>query len=110
MIRRATLADIPAVEALAYEALMRDKPEKMVIDKDKIGDMCVALASGNSHFTWVSERDGKVTGCVAAMVHQMLFFERNQCSVVMYYCNEPGEGIKMIRELMRWVKSRPMIN
>lgn len=109
MIRPAQLSDIPAVERLAFEALSRDKPKNMVIDKDKIHEMAVHLASGNKHFSWVSETDGEITGCVAALVHEMLFFERNQCSVLMYYCKSPGEGIKMLRELMRWAKSRPMI-
>ena len=109
MIRPARLSDIPAVEKLAFEALNRDKPDAMVISVDKIHDMCVECASKQSNFAWVSETDGVVTGCVAALVHEMLFFERKQCSVVMYYCKEPGEGIKILRKLMKWAKERPII-
>lgn len=109
MIRPVRLSDIPAIEKLAFEALNRNKPDAMVISVDKIHDMCVECASKQSNFAWVSEKDGVVTGCVAALVHEILFFERKQCSVVMYYCNEPGEGIKMLRELMKWVKKRPII-
>ena len=67
---------------------------------------CIA---GNSHFIWVSEIDGVVVAAVAAMSERSFWFERQQCSVLLYYTRIPGEGLKLLREFGRWVKSRPVI-
>ena len=67
---------------------------------------CIA---GQTHFIWVSEIDGVVVAAVAAMSERSFWFERQQCSVLLYYTRIPGEGLKLLREFGRWVKSRPVI-
>ena len=65
--------------------------------------------AGNQHFVWVSEVDGEVVGAVGAMSERSFWYERQQCSVMLYYTRKPGEGVKLLREFSRWVKSRPVI-
>lgn len=65
--------------------------------------------SSKAHFVWVSEIDGEVVAAVGAMSDKSFWFERQQCSVLLYYTRVPGEGIKLLRRLMEWVKSRPAI-
>ena len=41
--------------------------------------------SGNRHFVWVSEIDGEVVAAVGAMSERSFWYERQQCSVMLYY-------------------------
>ena len=50
-----------------------------------------------------------MVGAVAAVSQTSFWFQRNQCSVLLYYTRVPGEGLKLLREFARWVKSRPAI-
>ena len=67
-----------------------------------------AIAS-KQHFVWVSEIEGEVVGAVGAMSERSFWYERQQCSVMLYYTRKPGEGIKLLRQFGKWVKSRPVI-
>jgi len=109
MIREATLDDINDITRLGIEALGRDRPKKLLISRDKVREMAYKCVIDDKNFAMVSEHEGEVMGAVVALVHQMLFFERSQCSVVMYYCKQPGEGLEMLRQLMRWAKAKPVI-
>ena len=109
MIREATLDDVNAITRLGIEALSRDRPKQMLISRDKIRAMIITIINEEKHFGWVAEEDGEVVAGVGALVHEMLFFERQQCSVVMYYCNKPGAGIALLRHLMKWAKSKSYI-
>ena len=44
-------------------------------------------------------------GCV----QKGFWFERLQCSVLLYYSLVKGAGLPLVREFARWVKSRPGI-
>jgi hypothetical protein len=60
-----------------------------------------------AHFMWVAEdSDGKVGAAVAACVQQGFWFERMQCSVLLFYTRVPGAGLPLLREFAAWVKSR----
>lgn len=98
-----------AVVALGIEALEREPEEDLVIDRRAIKDMVRECISGPSHFCWVCERDGQVVGAVSALVEDMALFERKQATVWQFYSKAPGEGIKLIRELLRWAKGRRVI-
>lgn len=61
------------------------------------------------HFAWVSEVDGKVVGAVIAKVFGLMFAERNQATVLMYYCQIPADGGWLIKKLFKWYLGRPGI-
>lgn len=108
MIRRGTPADIAAAVEIAVESVSRN-PLPVRISRDAITEMVEQCVRNNAHFAMVSEVDGKVVAAMGAMVQQGFWFERLQCDVVLYYTRVPGEGVKLMREFARWVKSRPAI-
>jgi hypothetical protein len=64
---------------------------------------------GPAHFNWVTEVDGKVVAAVIAHVSPGFWFHKLQASVLLYYTLVPGAGLRLLRELARWVRSRPAI-
>ena len=109
LIRVATPDDIDAIVDLGVEALKTDPYPELEISLVKVYSGITELVSSAKHFTYVAEKDGIVVGAVCAYVHPIMCYEKSQASVVQYYCMEPGAGIKLIREFMRWVKGRPVI-
>lgn len=107
-IRQATAADIPAIIALAVEAVSRE-PWPVKIDKLS---MVQTLEAGIPHaasFVWVGLHEGKVQACLAAQGGKSFWHERMQVSVAMFYTRTPGLGIALLREFVRWVKARPSV-
>lgn len=109
IIRAANPSDIPAITALGIEALEKDAFPSMVIAPDKVEAMALECVSSASNFAWVAEENGKVVAAVSALVHELMFYERKQASVVQFYTTYPGAGIKLIREFLRWARSRRVI-
>lgn len=109
MIRNATPADVEALVKLGISSLEKDPYEQLVISEERIRETAVTCISSSNHFSWVCEHEGEITGAVVAYVADMFFYERKQASVIMFYCLTPGEGIKLIREFLRWARKRPII-
>ena len=110
MIRPAKPQDVPAIVRLALQALNEDPYPNLVISRPKVEAMARVAVSSPQHFVWVAEVDGEVRGAVAAIVDDCTFYERKQANVVQFYAREaPGEGIKLIREFLRWARSRQAI-
>jgi len=108
MIREAKPSDLKAIVDLAVESVSQN-PLPVNIDKESMAETAREAISGASHFVWVSEVDGEVVGCVTAMCEKSFWYERQSCSVLLYYTRVPGEGLQLIRKLAEWVKSRPTI-
>jgi hypothetical protein len=106
IVRIATPSDVDAVCKLGLKALEHDAYEGLVIDRVKVYALATECISSAAHFANVVEKDGEIVGALCAMVHPILFYEKNQATVLQYYCSEPGAGIKMLRAFMQWVKSR----
>lgn len=110
MIRPAKPSDINAIYELGLVALNDDPIEELVISPDRVMAAAKETVSSPQHFSWVAEVDGEVRGAVIAMSCDMTFYERKQASVIMFYCRSaPGEGIKLLRELMSWYQSRSVL-
>lgn len=109
MIRPATLEDIPALMPLAMEALQTNGYLSLVPSEAKISGMLAACIGSVTHFGWVSEREGEIMGAIGAMVEPLAAYERNQAQVVMWYCKQPGDGMRLMRQFLAWAKQRPMI-
>ena len=109
-IRPAKHSDIAAITELSMESLEVNDPYPCLMPSiSRTREAITSLVSGAAHFTWVHEREGKVIGAICGMVHDLMFYERKQLSVVMLYCREPGGGGLLVRRLMRWYRSRPAI-
>ena len=108
MIRKATLADIPAIVDIAVESVSQD-PLPVRICRESMAETTREAISSNQHFVWVSEIDGNIVAAVGAMSERSFWYERQQCSVMLYYTRVAGEGVKLLREFARWIKSRPAI-
>lgn len=107
IFRKATMKDIPAIVDIAIESVSRD-PLPVRIDRQAMVETakeCLAPA----HFVWVAEKDGEVVAAMGACTQRGFWFERLQCSVLLYYSRVPGAGLPLLREFAKWVKSRPGI-
>lgn len=109
MIRVAVPDDIPYIVELGIEALTLHPYEKLRISRERCFNMARECVSSSRNFAYVSEVDGEVKGAVLVLVHELMFHERHQASVIMFYCKQPGDGIKILREFLRWAKTRRMI-
>lgn len=109
-MRAAKLSDIDGLMALGIEAMEKDPYEGLVMDRKKMRNMLVECISGASNFCWLVEDDeGAPQAAVTVLVHPMMFYERNQASVVQFYSRVPGWGVKLIREFLKWARGRRAI-
>jgi hypothetical protein len=106
-IRKATMHDIPAIVDIAVESVSID-PLPVKIDRQAMADTARTCLNP-AHFMWVAEQDGKVVAAMAACVQPGFWFERLQCSVLLYFTRIAGAGIELLRQFAKWVKSRPAI-
>ncbi len=109
IIRRATPDDVYEILDLAIEALNSNPYPGLVISSTKIFSLAIECISSASHFSMIAEEDGKIVGAVGALVHPMMMYEKSQATVVQFYCKSPGNGVKLLRELIKWVDSRAVI-
>ena len=105
--RKARLDDVPAIVDLAVESVSHD-PLPVKIDRAAM-EQTTRSAINLAHFVWVAEVEGKVVAAVGAVVQPSFWFEKLQCSVLLYYSRVPGAGIPLLREFAKWVKSRSAI-
>ncbi len=95
---------------MALQALNEDPYPHMVIDRAKVERTVRFVVSSAKHFAWVAEVNGEVKGVVGAVVDECMFYERKQATVIQFYAREaPGEGVKLIRQFLKWARSRPAI-
>lgn len=109
MIRKAVPADIPKAIEIAIEALSIDPYPQLLISRERVTAAVTECISSATHFAWVSEIDGEIVGGLGALVTPMIFHERSQASVLMWYCRRPGDGAALMRQFIRWCEGRPMI-
>lgn len=108
IFRPAKLSDRHEVIDLAVESVSRD-PLPVTISRSSMLETFDGLVGKPAHFAWVAEQDGKVVAAVLAESSYGFWFERQQCSVLMYYTRVPGACMPLLRQFARWVQSRPVI-
>lgn len=109
MIRPATPDDIQDILPIAFRALSHaDAP--FPINKDKIAAITQMLVCDNNHFSWLAENDGKITGIIGVMVHEMTWHTGKQASLMVNYCESVGDGIKLMRMAMDWIERNRYIS
>lgn len=102
--RKAKLSDVPAIVEIAVTSVSQN-PIPVKIDRNRMAEAAKSCLNP-AHFMWVAEDDGKVVAAVAAHVSQGFWFEKMQCSVLLYYTTVPGAGVPLLKEFSKWVKSR----
>ena len=105
--RKAKPEDVPEIVDIAVESVSRD-PLPVKIDREAMAETARTCLNP-AHFMWVAEEDGKVVASVAACVQPSFWFDKLQCSVLLYYTRVPGAGLPLLREFAKWVKSRSAI-
>lgn len=105
MIRPATPADIPAIIELAVRSVSQN-PLPVRVSRDHMRETAADLIGKPNHFVWVHEADGVVTTCVAACTQVGFWFERQQCSVLLFWGTHVA---RLLAKLAAWIKSRPVI-
>ena len=109
VIRKSTPSDISAISDLGLEALNRWAYPNLVISEEKVRSVALDCVSSPRNFSWVAEEDGAVVAAVSAIVHDMMFHERKQASVVQFYTRSPNAGIPLIRKFLEWARGRKAI-
>ncbi len=113
MIRPATLKDVPSICFLGRESLeINDPYPTLRICDDKIKQTAIEVVSSAAHFAWVNEdNEGNVNSAVCAYTSEIMFHERKQCSLLLYYSRNKGygNGGRLLRELVTWWRGRPGI-
>ena len=109
MIRAATLSDIYAIEGMAVP-YMRDWYIKLKIDPKKIRKLLTMAISSAKHFCYVSENDrGEVVGALVAVSSENLWAQRQNCTVQLWHSEVVGDGRKMMKAFLDWIKNRRII-
>lgn len=107
MIRKAKPDDIAQIVELAVEAVMID-PIPVTISREAMAET-LAVCMQPAHLCLVSEIDGVVVGAVAVQVSPGFWFEKLSCCIFLHYATVPGEWVKLMREMAKWIKSRSAI-
>jgi hypothetical protein len=108
MIRVAEKKDIVPLVDLGVEALSIDA-YGLVVDRKKLFETAYTVVGSKQHFAWVSEERGIVKGALVAMVHDSELYTCRQAVIYMWFCKVKGDGIRMMRKFLEWVRSKPMI-
>lgn len=104
--RRMRLSEVDAVAELGVEALRTHAGEvPLHISPGKVrmvvNDFCIRP----EHFHEVAFKDGQPIGAVAMRVVEAPFHERFDGHVMMAFCREPGPGLKLINDMVKWARS-----
>lgn len=106
--RKAKFQDIAAIVEIAVISVSNN-PLPVKLDREAMARMAQACMNP-AHFLWVAEdENGKVVAAFAACVQKSFWYDKMQCSVLLYYSLVKGAGIKLVREFAAWVKSRSAI-
>ena len=108
LYRYATPDDLlrPDLWGLIMRGLQAERVS-MVVDRDKIsGLMRRALTEG---FWMLAEQDGKIVGHIGAAVVENMWYERQQLVVIAWFSEFPGAGFGLLRRLLAWKNTNPMI-
>jgi hypothetical protein len=106
--RKAKLDDIAAIVDIAVESVSREGLP-VTIDKAAMAETA-KVCLNPAHFVWVAEdEDGTIVAAMGACVQSSFWYQKLQCSVLLYYSRKAGAGLPLLREFANWVKSRSAI-
>lgn len=107
MIRKAVVADYP--ECLGVASSLFHLYPQLIPNKDSIKRIFDECVSGARNCAWVSEIDGRIVGCLMAISYDHLWAQKQSSSVLIWACQESGDGIRLLKKYRDWVDSRAVI-
>lgn len=103
--RRMRPSDVDAVTALGVEALRKFSSDiPLHVSPPKVRAVVNTFCVRHEHFHEIAFKDGEPVGAVAMFVAEMPFHERSEGHVMMCYAKEPGTGVRLIADMMRWAR------
>jgi hypothetical protein len=96
---------IPGLVKLAVNALTADPIPNQRISVNRLQGLAETCVLIDYNYSIVSVKNGEVVAALSALVHDQLVYERKMATVVQFYTLTPGEGVKLIREFLRWARS-----
>ena len=88
---------------------MRADLYPMVPSRAKIAATVNGVIASPTNFNLMAVDTGRVVGAIAAVVAEIMFFERFEAHVIVCRATVPGVGRKMIAALRQWADSNIMI-
>ena len=108
LIRPATLSDIYAIEGIAAIEALR-YPE-LKIDPVKVCHLITTSISSAQHFCWVSvNENNEVYGALVGVTSENMWAQRKNCIVALWTSKIVGDGIRLMREFLKWIDTRRII-
>lgn len=108
--RSITNEDVPAVTEYALRVLRAiANDERLRVAPMKVQDAVRYFARTSGHFNLAAFDDKLCVGAIAAFAGEMAYFERQEAHVMFCHATLPGVGMKLIREMMAWVRSEPRL-
>jgi hypothetical protein len=103
LIRPVTESDTEAVVDFAVSGMRTDLHPGLRLSRAKVAAVVGHFARSRSDFNRIAlDDDGRVVGMLAALVTDMLWFERCEAHVVGCLATKPGAGRRMLLEFKAW--------
>lgn len=68
------------------------------------------IISSAKHFCWVAvDSQDRPNGAIIGVVNNNMWAQRQCCNIPLWVSDIPGEGVKLLRELRDWIRSRRAI-
>lgn len=108
--RRLEVEDMPAVADFAIEGMRAELYPGLRVSRDKVLSVVdhFRRSARDFHLVAFDER-GQVAGAIAALVSEMLFFERCEAVVVMCRSVMPGTSFRLFSALRAWADAQMMV-
>jgi len=108
-IRKASLADVPAIEALGLRLKSKTLYATWRYDREAALKQIRSCVSGALGCAFVAERNGEICGVILGVAERMWFSNQRVASDLMFYSERPGAGYWLLRRFMEWAWSVPSV-
>ena len=108
-IQDAAMVHVPGMVNLGVRALKADPAPRQRISTEKLQNLAYECVIEPNNYAKVSVINGEVVASVCALVQEQMLFERKQATVVQFFTVAPGEGVKLIRDFLRWARPQRKI-
>jgi len=108
-IQNAALVHVGGMVRLGVDALKKDPAPRQRISTEKLTNLARTCIVDPNHYAKVSVVGLEVVASVCAIVDDQMLYERKQATVVQFYTIAPGEGVKLLRDFMRWCREQRKI-
>ncbi len=108
-IQEAAPTHVPGMVALGKQALQENPAPRQRISYEKLTNLARECIASPNNYAKVSVKDGEVVASVCAIVDEQMLYERKQATVVQFYTKAAGEGMKLIRDFLKWARAQRKI-